>query len=260
MLTLKTDATVTVLAGVYLVLLFLFATPLMAQDVVTAKSGKYQTAILELYTSEGCSSCPPADRWFNQLVKVPENELDVLALSFHVDYWDYIGWTDIYANPTYTNRQRHLARVNQQSSVYTPEFFINGIEARGTSSIIDEITLTNKSLSTVDLKLSLQLDGDRILINLSSHFDVDQDKLLRFVVYENNLSSDVKKGENAGKKLHHQRVVRYLSPKKKLLEEISYSIKIKPQWLLKNLGIAALVKNKEGFYLQTVFSPLARQN
>ena len=253
---LKSNNLVTMLAGLHFVLLLLFMRPLMSAEGVTVSSGEFQTAVLELYTSEGCSSCPPADRWFNELVKLPEHELDVLALAFHVDYWDYIGWEDIYAEPNYTNRQRHLARVNQQSSVYTPEFFVNGIEARGTRSVIDKIMSTSKLLSTVDLELTLQQDKDSILIELSSQFDPKHKPLVRFVVFENDLSSDVKKGENAGKQFHHQQVVRYLSPKKSLLAEISYSIKIKAQWKLENVGIAALVKNKKGEHLQVVSSQL----
>lgn len=227
-----------------------------ANEPITVSSGKYQTAVFELYTSEGCSSCPPADRWFNELVKIPENELDVLALAFHVDYWDYIGWKDKYANPAYTNRQRHLARMNQQSSIYTPEFFVNGTEARGTRSVVQKILSSNRVLSNVDLELTLQQQNNNILINLSSQFDPERTQLVRFVVFENHLSSDVKRGENAGRQLHHQQVVRYLSPKKELQTEISHSIMLKPEWKQANLGIGALVSAKNGDYLQAVFTHL----
>ena len=230
----------------------LFSPLLIANEPVTVKSGLYQTAVIELYTSEGCSSCPPADRWLNQLTKVPSNELDKLILAFHVDYWDYIGWKDIYANPAFTNRQRHLARLNQQNSVYTPEFFVNGSEARGTQSVVNKIQSSNKVLSTIDMELTLQQQNNNIVISLASKFDPTILNLVRFVVYENNLSSNVEKGENAGKNLHHQRVVRYLSPKKTLKPESSHSIQIKPEWNVNQLGVGAFVQSKSGRHIQAV--------
>lgn len=238
-------------------LLALLTPPLLANEAVSVKSGKYQTAVLEFYTSEGCSSCPPADQWLNQLIQLPQTELDVLALAFHVDYWDYIGWKDKFANPAYTNRQRHLARLNQQSSVYTPEFFVDGIEARGTRSVLDKIQISNKTLSTVQLELTLQEKNNNILLTLASQFSSDhQPPLVRFVVYENHLRSNVIRGENAGSELHHQRVVRFLGPKKTLQPEISQSITIKPQWNKGQLGIGALILSSDGDYLQAVYSPL----
>ncbi len=230
----------------------LFPPLLIANEPVTVKSGLYQTAVTELYTSEGCSSCPPADRWLKQLIKVPSTELNNLALAFHVDYWDYIGWTDIYANPTYTNRQRHLARMNQQNSIYTPEFFVNGSEARGTQSVINKIQSSNKVLSKVDLELTFQQQNNDISINLSSKLDPKRYYLVRFVVYENNLSSRVEKGENAGKNLHHHRVVRYLSPKKTLTAEITHRIKINPEWNINQLGVGAFALSKSGHHVQAV--------
>lgn len=237
----------------------LLAQSLLASEAITVKSGVYQTAVIELYTSEGCSSCPPADRWLNQLTKIPTKELNKLILAFHVDYWDYIGWKDIFANPAHTNRQRHLARLNQQNSVYTPEFFVNGLEARGTQRVINKIQSTNKILSTIDLALTFQQQDNKILLTLSSQFDPEFLKFVRFVVYENNLSSQVEKGENAGKNLHHQQVVRYLSPKKTLKSKISHQIKIKPEWNVSQLGVGAFVQSKSGTHFQAVSSLLTPQ-
>jgi len=234
-------------------LLFLIALPSLANEPVTFNSGKYQTAVLEFFTSEGCSSCPPADRWINQLVQIPLQELDTLTLAFHVDYWDYIGWKDKFASPAYTNRQRHLARLNKQNSVYTPEFFVNGIEARGTRSVIEKIQTANRTLSTVDLELSLQQEKNTILLHLSSEFDPELNQQVRFVVFENQLSSKVKQGENAGNELHHQRVVRFLGPKIVLQPEITHSIKVNPQWNLKELGVGALIQSVDGDYIQAIY-------
>jgi len=75
------------------------------------KSGETKASVVELYTSEGCSSCPPADKFLSRLGKTEESDM-IIPLAFHVDYWDYIGWKDPYANANYTQRQRVVARIN----------------------------------------------------------------------------------------------------------------------------------------------------
>ena len=94
-------------------------------------SGSERATILELYTSEGCSSCPPADRWLSQLKSDPGLWRDVIPLAFHVDYWDYIGWKDEFAREEYSARQRRYAWEGNANSVYTPGMFRNGTEWRG---------------------------------------------------------------------------------------------------------------------------------
>ena len=107
-----------------LLLASLLALPAFAGEPISVNSNQHQTAVLELYTSEGCSSCPPADRWLEKLVTTPQADLDVLALAFHVDYWNYLGWEDRFSSPAYTKRQRVLGANNQQRTIYTPEFFV----------------------------------------------------------------------------------------------------------------------------------------
>jgi hypothetical protein len=227
-----------------------------AGEIVTAKSGKYQTAVIELYTSEGCSSCPPADQWLEQLIRIPQEELNILTLAFHVDYWDYIGWKDRFANPAYSIRQRHLARLNRQSSIYTPEFFVGGQETRGTRQIMEKALQINQTLSTVDLELTAQQQNNQLTINLSSKFASAPRLLVRFVLFEDNLSSDIKRGENSNKTLSHQRVVRYLSPQQKLQPHIEKTIILRPEWKTQQLGIGALVLSGQGDYMQAVYSML----
>lgn len=94
-------------------------------------SGSRQVTLLELYTSQGCSSCPPAERWLNRLVDDDELWKDIVPVAFHVDYWDYIGWQDAFAVPAHGERQRDYARTGRSSTVYTPGFFANGREWRG---------------------------------------------------------------------------------------------------------------------------------
>ncbi len=240
-----------------LCLLAVCSTAFAQPTTITVNSGKFQTAVVELYTSEGCSSCPPADRWLTQLTRVPHHELDTLALSFHVDYWDYIGWKDEFANPRYTERQRRLALLNRQSSIYTPEFFVDGQEARGTLNILEKIRNSNKTASKIDLSLTVAQHPDQLLLNLNSQNHSKQALHVQFVVFENALSNQVDKGENAGRTLNHQRVVRYLSTDRAVTPTLSHQIPIQADWKQQNLGVGAIITSPDQEYIQAVFTLLS---
>ena len=242
-----------------LILASLLASPAFAAEPIVVMSGENQTAVVELYTSEGCSSCPPADRWLSDLVEVPRQELDALALSFHVDYWNYLGWEDRFSSAEYTRRQRLLGANNRQRTIYTPEFFVNGMEARGTSSIIDKIQQANRKPAPLDLQLSVSQQGGELLLSLQtpSRRDTLGEAHHRYLVYEDNLSTQVERGENRGKLLSHQRVVRYLSDAGELRDENRHRIRIDPEWQAQNLGVAVLVTSGDDRrYLQAVHTPV----
>src|SRR3954469_11090424 len=93
---------------------------------VTFESGPQRTHLLELYTSEGCSSCPPAETWFSKLKDQPRLWRDFVPVAFHVDYWDRLGWRDPFAAKTWTARQYAYSTTWKNGSVYTPGFVLNG--------------------------------------------------------------------------------------------------------------------------------------
>lgn len=238
----------------------LLALPAYAAEKIVVNSGATQTAVVELYTSEGCSSCPRADRWLSSLIEVPKDELDVLALSFHVDYWDYLGWKDRFSSPAYTSRQRNLGANNSQRTIYTPEFFVNGMEARGTNRILEKIQQSNEQKSPLMLKLSVSKVDNSLLIDLQSPGRLDTIGQLhhRYIVYENNLSTDVKRGENSGETLRHEQVVRYLSSARNLQTSNQHRIDIDPEWQSENIGVAVLVTTPgDTHYLQALHTSVA---
>lgn len=242
-----------------LLIMSLMASPTFAAETITISSNGQQTAVLELYTSEGCSSCPSADRWLAALVELPNDELDVLALAFHVDYWDYLGWKDRFGSPRYTSRQRQLGSNNNQRTIYTPEFFVDGKEARGTRNVLDKIRSANKQQAQIQLKLSISKSSNALQIELQSVTPDAVDKPLRhrYFVYENQLMSDVTRGENSGERLFHQQVVRYMSPELDLQDNNRHKITINPEWRLDNIGVAALVTEPGNEnYLQVVHSTI----
>jgi len=243
-----------------LLLTSLFSFPAFAGDPIVVSSDDNQTAVVELYTSEGCSSCPSADHWLSRLIEVPKDELNVLALAFHVDYWDYLGWKDRFSSAANTSRQRKLGANNQQNAIYTPEFFVNGMEARGTNNILQKIQQANLQPSPLDLKLIVSRDNNNLVLELKSTGRRNTSDQIhhRYLVYENNLSTDVQRGENSGAILKHEQVVRYMSKAQSLRQQNRYLIDIDPDWQPENIGVAVLVTSSgDKHYLQAVHTPVA---
>ncbi len=175
----------------------------------SAKSGAQTVPLLELYTSEGCSSCPPADKWLSGM-KVDASK--VTPLAFHVDYWDYIGWKDRFSKAEYSDRQRKTAAFGGASFVYTPQFVFNGRDFRGSDDarLNSAIQSQQKLASRANLKLDAMNDADGG-ITLRANAEAAASHVDIFVaLYENKLVSQVKAGENSGRELRHDYVVREL--------------------------------------------------
>ncbi len=223
----------------------------------TVKSGKFKTSVVELYTSEGCSSCPPADVFLSRLGKT--SDADVIPLAFHVDYWNYIGWEDPFSQAKFTDRQRKAGRANKQSSIYTPEFLVDGVEARGGSKITRTIKNTLENLAEADITLHLlSFDQNkistRVVVDNISYGGNDKPEVF-VVVYENNLKNEINAGENKGKTLQHDYVVRSLSKARLVTEPNSFSFDfdVDSTWKRNALGITAIVRlQNSGKTLQAV--------
>jgi hypothetical protein len=222
------------------------------------KSGPYKASVVELYTSEGCSSCPPADKFLSQLGKTEEAD-QIIPLAFHVDYWDYIGWKDPYAKADYTQRQRVVARGNSQSSIYTPEFVVDGAEARGSRNITDQVTSSYKTLAEADITLKLSDISAGVVkaeVNVEKlKYEGKDTPQVYLAVFENGLSSRINAGENRGRTLKHDYVVRYLSPVQITMsgKQHQFDLKLGSDWDVSKLGVTAVVKlQNSGRTLQAV--------
>ena len=216
-------------------------------------------AVVELYTSEGCSSCPPADK---RLTKIGKREdPNVLPLAFHVDYWDYLGWKDAFSKAQYTSRQRRLGRINRQNTIYTPEFFIDGQEARRSRE--RRISDAKESQPKADLILKFDdSQADVVKASLAaSSIAADSQPQVFFAITENKLVREIKGGENGGRTLNHDHVVRVWAGPFELDDNGSamQSLKLDPSWQRDNLRIVAIVEDaRSGQTLQAVYSPLAK--
>lgn len=229
----------------------------------SAHSPPHRVALLELYTSEGCSSCPPADRWLAQLNgskqsdRSVETRLDqqLIPLSFHVTYWDYIGWRDRFGQTRFDERQRQTARHAGSRSIYTPQFVLNGRDFRSFRKIDSAVESTNAEAAQASLRLKLTETRPRSLrFELDGKTDI-ADTAIYLAWYENGLSSIVDAGENDGRALHHDFVVRRLIgpfTAEELKRGISETRRLPNSWNADQLGLVAFAQGADGRILQAV--------
>ncbi len=191
----------TVLAAA--VLLALIAGPL-APRASAAEPAAVSPVVVELFTSQGCSSCPPADALLTELAVRP----DVVALSFHVDYWDYIGWKDPYASPQYTARQQRYAEKLHLRYVYTPQIVVDGrtdVVGSRRAEVLDAINAATKRDRPIDITFGTDKGGTVIIPE--GHAPAEG-ATVWLAVYDREHMTEIKRGENAGRKLRNANVVR----------------------------------------------------
>ncbi len=238
---------------------FLLAASLPA-DACTAHSGPNTAALVELYTSEGCSSCPPADRELHGLGALPDAV--VVPLALHVGYWDRLGWADRFAQERFAARQEWLARVNQRRAVYTPQFFVSGAELQpwNHAALRDTVRQANANPSSAAIRLHTAFSADRVL-TVDAQATAPARKgtaVLYLAVAENGLATRVMRGENQGATLLHDHVVRaWLGPFR--LDggaaRVRREITLPPDWQRERLETVAFVQDeRSGRVLQALRS------
>ena len=172
-------------------------------NVMPAQAGE-RPIVVELFTSEGCSSCPPADALLAELANRP----DILALSFHVDYWDRLGWKDPYSSREATERQNHYATLLVLATVYTPQIVVDGKwQAVGSNRADVEQALGLARRNRSELPVTLVLDHGQVHINLGPASDAASPTVL-LIGFDRRRVTAVKRGENSGRTLAHVDVVR----------------------------------------------------
>ena len=183
--------------------------PLHAANATTceARSPLTVVPVVELYTSQGCSSCPPADRWISQLRDHPQ----AVALAFHVSYWDYLGWKDRFAQPQFNQRQREQLAVNGARGPYTPQVVVNGRDAPGwhLASTTSLLTAANKPAV---VSLQLQREGAAYQAQVLGLSAAPSRQAAYWAVTEGPQQTAVKAGENKGETLSDDFIVRELQP------------------------------------------------
>ncbi len=195
--------------GILVVAGFLLAN---ASTQAAGDSSPKNTSVIELFTSQGCSSCPEADELLNRLARRPE----VIALSFPVSYWDYLGWKDTLARPENTERQRNYAKILGDGEVYTPQAIVNGMQNCLGNSLADIESAVKATVPLVGkeaVTLSARHDGDKLIIDAGGAPEGSRHKKGKVWVatVQHSLTVRITRGENAGNALTYTNVVRELT-------------------------------------------------
>jgi hypothetical protein len=244
---------------------FRFSALLLALAVLAPRGGAGEpaatsdrVAVVELFTSQGCSSCPPADRLLSKLAHDARYQGKVIPLSFHVDYWNSIGWTDPFSSARWSQRQQAYAgRVFHTNRIYTPQVVVNGhTECVGNSEgdVLGRITdaLATEPAARISLAVAPPTPDGHLKVNVGAKLakavaagDLD----LWVAVYESGLSTDVKAGENASRVLRNDRVVRRLEKAFTLPGTAGAEksgeivLGIDKRWKIEDLGVAAFLQD-----------------
>ncbi len=194
----KTSAILTALA---------FSAASLLAEPATFESDETPATLIELFTSEGCSSCPPADAWVSTLKTSPDLWKKFVPVVFHVDYWDRLGWPDRFASAANTARQRRYAATWNSNSIYTPGFVANGREWRGGGQRAGLPVASSAKVGRLTITLR-EKDAD---VSFAPGVGITGPFVVEVALLGGDLESDVKRGENSGRKLRHDFTVLHLA-------------------------------------------------
>ncbi|NBE08720.1 DUF1223 domain-containing protein [Paragemmobacter ruber] len=174
----------------------LLSAPVMAQST--------EGVVVELYTSQGCASCPPADAFLAELAVHDE----VIPLALHVDYWDYIGWTDSFAQAAFTERQKMYARAVKSRMIYTPQMIVGGVDRveGNTPDAVVNLIGKHKALDR-SVEVTLERQGDRVVIRAVADRPLSQAAEVQLVRYTPEAEVTIERGENAGRVVTYHNIV-----------------------------------------------------
>ena len=207
-------------------------------------------AVLELYTSEGCSSCPPAD----DILRGIASQENVFAMSFHVTYWNRLGWKDSFSQKMFDERQYNYGARFQKEGVYTPQLVVNGTEEfvgsrRSQTENAIKKALATPALAKIELSKTLKDNDITIKYKLSGDFI---HATLNFAVVESNFATKVMRGENEGRTLKHDNVVRDFETSEIKNTDLSsgthegvYEVFSLKNWLIKNCSLIVFLQDKK---------------
>jgi hypothetical protein len=248
-------------------LLVLVLAPAAAAAQCRAESGSGTAALVELYTSEGCDSCPPADRWLSSLGRgglVPER---LVPIALHVDYRNYIGWKDPYARRAFFNRQRKMAALARSALVYTPQILLQGREFRGWGTRAFDAAVARINARPALARIALMLAAPHkaaLEVSLLAELldPVPKSRAAAYLAaFENKLVSQVAAGENRGRTLDHDFVVlEWVGPLEfgaspRIAER--RSLPLLPKAVPQHSGVVAFVQDRSsGEVLQALMLPV----
>jgi hypothetical protein len=239
------------LAGV--MLCFLATGP--ASAGCTLASAAHRVTVLELYTSEGCNTCPPADRWLSGLSTQASTMSKVIPLAFHVDYWNQLGWFDRFSQPRFSERQRQIAERNRMHVIYTPQFVLDGRDWRRdnrTDALDAALTSINAQPARATIQAEVSSGSGGLRVRGDIHVPAAADRFATqawIALFQNGLSTQVQAGENGGKTLYHDFVVRALTgplrPSANGSISLDHTLPLQAAWNTRQLGLAIFLQRSD---------------
>ncbi|MGI8467976.1 MAG: DUF1223 domain-containing protein [Pyrinomonadaceae bacterium] len=206
--------------------------------------------LVELFTSEGCSSCPPADRVLSELDKdQPTAGAEIITLSLHVDYWNNLGWKDRFSSPLYSQRQTIYGQKFKLDSIYTPQMIVDGEKQFVGSSLDEASKAVGESAKTPKAKIELVRDEDKLKV-IVSDIPAHEDASVFLAIAEDDLSTKVGGGENGGRTLQHTSVARDLKPLGRILPadnnfQTETMLQFQPDWKKENLKLIVFLQENQ---------------
>lgn len=220
--------------------------PVVTQSSTSPELATSPLAVLELFTSQGCSSCPPADALLSELDERAQAGENIIALSYHVDYWNYLGWTDPFSDAAFSSRQKDYTR-RIGARTYTPQLVVNGKTELVGSRKAEVKALVNRTLktseATLEPVLSISSDGEKVVVNYELEGDLTGYRVTALLA-QHQAASSVNRGENRGRKLSHHNVVRTMkhAPAAKAG---SFDLEVPAGLSADNFAVVLLVQNTD---------------
>ena len=209
-------------------LLAMLALPAAAQSPV----------VVELFTSQGCSSCPPADDLLRKIARDPKLRGKVIPLAFHVDYWNHLGWSDPFSSKKWSARQYSYGRTFKLNGAYTPQMVVDGqTQFVGSNSGALSAAIEQASKRKRDANVALRIDGPEVVVNASAPREAD----LIVVAFENGVTTKIERGENSGRTQVNDAIVRdlHVVGLVKGAREDRVKLDLRP-----SMGVAALLQDR----------------
>ncbi len=247
------------------------AASLNSARVAGSQSSPARPVVLELFTSEGCSSCPPADALLKRLDEAGRiGETDIIAIEEHVDYWDHQGWRDPFSSSEWTERQEQYSRALHHDGVYTPELVINGLSDLVGSSEREVLRHISEAAKTSDIavrisSINLLPKSAELTIHVETTSTDARSADLWLAVTERGLSSNVLRGENEGRNLPHAPVLRSLTRVRtqhgdsSVTTEYKATIGLDKSWKRENLRFVAFLQDRKSLRILGAIATTAPQ-
>lgn len=224
-------------------------------SVLSVASADEATVVVELFTSQGCSSCPPADRLLTQLAQDPAYRGRVLPLSLHVDYWNYIGWTDPFSSAAFSDRQRQYGAAWRSGRIYTPQMVIDGAtdvvgsDERKVRAAVER-ALSEADVVAVSLLAETTARSLALRVTARPARPLAGERVAWVALWQDGLTTPVGRGENGGRTLANDRVVRVLEPVLRLdpgesRATATVDLPLDPAWDRREMGVVAFVQDPE---------------